>query len=199
MKQRLKFVGLAALWCCFAQGATLTGPEAWFEEECAGENGQLETGQPLPGVFTAGGSRVVLEETTLDDIQRLFGGTLQDNGESRWVCYQDKHKNRAYWFISYLPMQQGRVSSLAITPLANHNLCGQPVKPLHITGVTLPAPGTDLPAINHYFQAAIKPGSTCATIFYSREAGQFTTLNSASYRFEHDRAVSVMFSQVTTN
>ncbi|MDV5139113.1 hypothetical protein [Chimaeribacter arupi] len=199
MKQRLKFIGLTALGCCFAQSATLTGANAWLEEECAGDNGQLETRQPLPGIFTAGGTQVVLEETTLDDIQRLFGGSVQESGQRRWVCYQDKHENRAYWFISYLPMQQGRVSSLAITPLADHNMCGQPGKPLHVTGVTLPAPGADLTVINHHFQAAIKPGSTCASLFHSREAGQFTVLNSVSYRFVHDHAVGMMFSQVTTN
>lgn len=199
MKQIMKVVGIAALWACFAQSATLSGPVAWLEKGCAGENGQLETGQPLPGVFTADGARVVLEETTLEDIQRLFGGTLQENGESRWVCYQDKPGNRAYWFISYMPMQQGRVSSLAVTPLEKHNLCGQPARPLSLTGVTLPAPGADLAAINHHFHTAVPPGAACATLFHSREAGQFTTLNSVHYLFNQDRAVGMMFSQVTTN
>lgn len=65
---------------------------------------------PLPGPFgntvTVNSTQIVFEKTTLEDIQKQFGGSIQTRGDSKiflsWVCYNvpfGDHFSRV-WFVS---------------------------------------------------------------------------------------------------
>jgi len=63
--------------------------------------------KPMVRGITAGGMHITLQHTKLADIRKVFGGTIQTQGDdksiARWLCYQtDGKKGPATdtWFIS---------------------------------------------------------------------------------------------------
>lgn len=63
--------------------------------------------QALFGAVTAGSMKIDMEKTTLDDVEKAFGGKMQDEGDagdsSYWVCYAGPDAGGApslFWFTS---------------------------------------------------------------------------------------------------
>lgn len=69
--------------------------------------GSPNLSKPMVKTVTAGSMRIALQRTKLSDIRKVFGGTIQTQGDdksiARWLCYQTDGKNGPAtdtWFIS---------------------------------------------------------------------------------------------------
>jgi hypothetical protein len=163
--------------------------------------------KPFNNLVKADTLDVGFGRTTLDEIQKQFGGAIHTRGEgtdaASWLCFQvalDGHASNL-WFISngeasgskrLLTMVSAEESDVA------RSGCSQ--GPETLTEWVLPVPGLkdDERALQDAFGSSLNDG----IIRYSNETGPdskgFTTLQALVYQLKDGNIDGMAFSQITT-
>ena len=97
MRLKLAALFLAALVVTPASAAGLTGMGAAIYGNTFNFKKANLTEAPVSKI-TVGKLNVGLETTRMAEIQKAFGGTVQQSGEATWLCYHAEDTNT--WFIS---------------------------------------------------------------------------------------------------
>jgi hypothetical protein len=163
--------------------------------------------KPFNNLVKADTLDVSFGRTTLDEIQKQFGGEIRTRGagseSTSWLCYQvalDGHASNL-WFISN---GEGSGSKRLLTMMsaeesdAARSGCSQ--GPETLTDWMLPVPG--LKDGEQNLQDAFGASVNDGIIRYSNEAGPdskgFTTLQALVYRLKNGKIDGMSFSQITT-
>lgn len=67
--------------------------------------------------ITVGKTNIGLQTTKMRDVQKAFGGTIQQNGDATWLCYHAEDTNT--WFISNAFGGQEFVMMVAVEKSSN--------------------------------------------------------------------------------
>jgi len=163
--------------------------------------------KPFNNLVKADTLDVAFGQTTLDEIQKQFGGEIHTRGEgadsASWLCYQVALNGHAsnLWFISN---GEGSGSKRLLTMVSEEESdaarsgCSQ--GPETLTTWMLPVPG--LKDGEQNLQDAFGASVNDGIIRYSNETGPdnkgFTTLQALVYRLKDGKIDGMSFSQITT-
>jgi hypothetical protein len=84
----------------------------YYDEDTENYSDEHDTNKSLiPDVIIGGGS-YVMESSTLDDIAKHTGVTVNKDDQASWICLKSEGVN--YWFISDNEMGQGDLTAIGI-------------------------------------------------------------------------------------
>lgn len=183
------------LLCLPAVAATLDGFARHYGERCATSDSERQ----LPAKFRSRNFSLVMERTTLADIQKQFKGEIQENAREQWLCYHSQAENLTWWFISRTEIEHGNLSTILLAPLDHKAKCDIPSRPVYLSGVNVPSLGASRAEVAGHFKVAASGKANCqrfATVLASKDEN---TTNELSYYYDDDRVAGMAIQQLTTN
>lgn len=217
MSKKIKLAGLAtamamvALWGFPFQGRADEIRLSGFPSLILSGGTAKTTSHPIPKPFDnlvkADTLDVGFGRTTLDEIQKQFGGDIRARGEGpesvNWLCYQvalDGHASNL-WFISNGEASKAkRLLTMVSAEESDAARSGCSQGPETLTNWMLPVPG--LKDDEQKLKLVFGVSQTDGIIRYTNETGPdskgFTTLQALVYRLKGGKIDGVAFSQVTT-
>jgi hypothetical protein len=161
----------------------------------------------------AGSLDIVLEKTSLFDVQRAFGGTLQHEGDAgeatEWLCYAGRNAHgdpTLFWFSSG-EMGGAEESVLSVVQQANPggNLpdgCSSAPRELTHIDFGVPGVGATLSDVSSHVGAA-KPDANghfhYAASYPSSASKDFTVTQTLVYTMKKNAITGVAITQVTSD
>lgn len=154
MEQNARFFALAVAGLIMSNAATLAKP--LNPDRAIPSLGDIKS--PLAGPLfkqvKAGPLEIKLEETTLADVEKAFGGTMRDEGDagesSYWLCYAGPDAGGSpsiFWFVSgEMGGSDHGILSVAVQPNPQGKVPeGCAGAPASLTGIELDTPGVGAP------------------------------------------------------
>ena len=167
----------------------------------------IELKAPLALQIFVGGQKLMLEQTTLADLVKRFGGAAHSQGDAGnaidWVCYSDATTRRTLWFASdEMGGARKAVMSFALAVGdggSEGNGCDKPTTPLGKVVLNLPSLGGSVADINREFGAGLDH-SPSILLSGSRPKGKDATRQTwIQYKLNDGRIVGVAVGQSTVN
>ncbi|SFN23266.1 hypothetical protein SAMN05216516_10434 [Izhakiella capsodis] len=197
---KLLFVTLcSSLLTQHAVAATLDGFSRHYNSRCGSPAAKIDSQRALPAKFRSRNFPLVLEHTTLSDIQRQFKGEIQKNNRDEWLCYHSQAENLTWWFISRTNIEHGNLSTIMLSAIDYKAHCDIPARPVYLSGVTVPSLGATRNEVAHYFKSPISARDNCQQFETRIDSKDANTINSLRYFFEDNQVVGMSFEQLTTN
>lgn len=84
----------------------------YYDEDTENYSGEYATNKSLIPDIVIGGNNYLMESSTLDDISKHTGVTINKDDQASWFCLKSKGVN--YWFISDNEMGQGNLTAIGI-------------------------------------------------------------------------------------
>jgi hypothetical protein len=168
---------------------------------------------PLFKDIHAGSLDIVLEKTSLFDVQRAFGGTLQHEGDAgeatEWLCYAglNAHGEPALFWFSSGEMGGAEESILSVAQQSNPGGTlpdGCANAPRELTHIDVGVPGVDatLGDVTSHVGAA-KPDANghfhYAASYPSSQSKDFTVTQTLVYTTKKNVITGVAITQVTSD
>lgn len=183
------------LFCLPATAATLDGFARHYGERCAATDSERE----LPAKFRSRNFSIVMERTTLSDIQKQFKGEIQQNARSQWLCYHSQAENLTWWFISRTDVEHGNLSTIMLAPIDHKAHCDIPDRPVYLSGVNIPSLGATRAEVASHFKTAAGGKADCQRLATTLASKDETTVNGVNYYYDDDRVAGMSIEQLTTN
>lgn len=169
--------------------------------------------EPLFKTVTAGGIAITLEDTTLADIEKAFGGKILDAGDagdsSYWLCYTGTSSAgpSVFWFVADGEMggSDHALGTVAVEPLAKgHTAEGCAAAPASLTSIELDIPGVGAKTDDVTAKlGSAKPNKSghfqYASSFPDAKLKDFTVTQSVVYSETGGTITGVAVSQSTVN
>ncbi|QKJ87637.1 hypothetical protein PMPD1_2698 [Paramixta manurensis] len=137
-----------------------------------------------------------MEFSSLTDIAKTAGVTVNQGNQASWLCLTSKGVN--YWFISDNEMGQGDLTSIAIAKAEPQENCTPYKSDLSVTVKGIPLQGASLKNFSSIFLN--KPnGNTVQYCTNTKNYGDFTQMNCLQFFFENRNIKGVIINQITSN
>ncbi|WP_139356373.1 hypothetical protein [Izhakiella australiensis] len=197
---KMLFVALCgALLCQQAVAASLDGFGRHYNARCAAPAAKIDSERALPAKFRSRNFPIVLERTTLDDIQQQFKGDIQKNDREEWLCYHSQAENLTWWFISRTDIEHGNLSTIMLSAIDNKAHCDIPARPIYLSGVTVPSLGATRSEVADYFKSPASARASCQQFETRADSKDESTINALRYYYENNQVAGMSFEQLTTN
>lgn len=155
-----------------------------------------DTNKSLVPDVIVGDNVYTMEFSSLTDIAKTAGGTVNQGNQASWLCLVSKGVN--YWFISDNEMGQGDLTSIAITKAEPQKNCSSYNGDLNVTVKGVPLLSASLENISSIFQKK-SSGNTVQYCTNTKSYGDFIQMNCLQYFFEKNNVKGVIISQITSN
>jgi hypothetical protein len=215
MGQTARFFTLAIAGLVMSNTAALAKPLNPDQAIPALDEIKSPLASPLFKQVKAGSLEIKLEQTTLADVGKAFGGTMRDEGDagdsSYWLCYAGPDAGGApsiFWFVSgEMGGSDHGILSVAQQPNPDGKVPeGCANAPAGLTGIEFDTPGVGAPLSDvaakfgdakpdhhgHFGFAASYPSS-------SPDLKDFTVTQTLTYTAGNGRITGVALTQVTSN
>ncbi|PIJ50234.1 hypothetical protein BL250_12650 [Erwinia sp. OLTSP20] len=179
--------------------ATLNDFARHYGGRCATPAARIDSERLLPAKFRSRNFPIVLERTTLKDIQQQFKGEIQKNDGAEWLCYHSQAENLTWWFISRTDIEHGNLSSIMLSAIDHKAHCDVPARPIYLSGVTVPSLGATRREIADYFRIAPSTHGNCQQFETRVDSKDESTANVLQYYYEENHVSGMAFEQLTTN
>jgi len=155
-----------------------------------------DTNKSLVPNVIVGDNVYTMEFSSLLDIAKTTGVTVNQGNQASWLCLASRGIN--YWFISDNEMGQGDLTSIAITKAEQQANCSPYKGDLSITIKGIPLLDASFENISSIFRN--KPnGNTVQYCTNTKNYGDFTQMNCLQYFFEKKSIKGVIINQITSN
>ncbi|EMJ3206355.1 hypothetical protein V7N61_001600 [Salmonella enterica] len=155
-----------------------------------------DTSKSLVPNVIIGDNVYTMEFSSLIDIAKTTGVTVNQGNQASWLCLASKGVN--YWFISDNEMGQGDLTSIAIAKAEQQGNCSPYKGDLSITIKGTPLLDASFENISSIFLN--KPnGNTVQYCTNTKNYGGFTQMNCLQYFFKNKSIKGVIINQITSN
>ncbi len=163
--------------------------------------------KPFKNLIKADTLDIIFGQTTLDEIQKEFGGEIRKRGAgadvASWLCYQvalDGHASNL-WFISNgQAAGSKRLLNMVSAEESDTARSGCSQGPETLTEWVLPVPGLkdDERVLQNAFGASVNDGIVRYSNQMPPDSNGLTTLQALVYRLNDGQIDGISFSQITT-
>ena len=166
----------------------------YYDEDTENYSDEHNTNKSLiPGVII-GGDSYVMESSTLDDIAKHTGITVNKDDQASWICLKSEGIN--YWFISDNEMGQGDLTAIGIA--AGNSNCKALKDRLEVSINDVPLLNASKEKISSYFSNKPKKD----IVMYCNDtkvSGDYIRGNCVQYYLKGAVIQGVFISQLTTS
>lgn len=163
--------------------------------------------KPFKNLMKADTLDIVLGQTTLDDIQKQFGGEIRKRGAgtdaASWLCYQvalDGHASNLWFIANGQSSGSKRMLNMISAEESDTARSGCSQGPETLTEWVLPVPGLkdDESALQKAFGSAVHNGIVRYSNRMAPDSNGLVTLQALVYQLDDGQIDGVSFSQITT-
>lgn len=166
----------------------------YYDEDTENYADEHDTNKSLIPDVIIGGDSYVMESSTLDDIAKHTGITVNKDDQASWVCLKSEGIN--YWFISDNEMGQGDLTAIGIA--AENSNCKAFKDRLKVSINDVPLLNSSKEKVSFYFSNRPKKD----IIMYCNDtkvSDVYMQGNCVQYYFKGEKIQGVFISQLTTS
>ncbi len=177
--------------------ATLEGFARHYGKSCSTHPVFIDHKNIRPWTFRSRNFSIVMERTTLGDLQKQYKGEIQQNDNARWLCYHSQAENVTWWFIARNTSEHNNLSTIMLASMDHHAKCATPARPIYLSGIPAPLLGATRDEIANYFKIPSARISLCQRFISMATSKNSSTINALDYYFKNDQVVGMSLEQLT--
>lgn len=181
------FLFVLAIVPLFAMAKQMEGFGANYYNDSSVTNYDV-TKNLVPDVIV-GDEIYTMEFSSLTDIAKTAGVSVNKGEQASWLCLSSKNVN--YWFISDNEMGQGNLTSIAISK-GNQENCSSYSDELSVIV-------KGFPLLDNVDELSNKENDVIQYCADTKKYGDFTQMNCLRYYVENKNIQGVLISQITSN